>query len=182
MHVQSSIDQLVEINTLPSFMKSFRTNKMASLIRSITSDMIANKVHDPRIGKFVSVTKVEVAADMQLAKVYISVMGTEEEQRSTMRGLKSAQGLIQRAVAKGVTARICPHLTFVSDHSIKKAAEIMEIINNNAAEMGPPQDDPTDSLDPTDVEDDVAENMIADTDENSDNEPSKPNPDEGVRP
>ncbi len=111
---------------------------MASLIRTITSDMIANKVHDPRIGKFVSITRVEVTPDMQMAKVFVSVMGSEEEQRSTMRGLKSAQGLIQRAVAKGVTARICPHLTFISDHSIKKAAEIMEIINHNAAEMGPP--------------------------------------------
>jgi ribosome-binding factor A len=123
-------------------MKSFRTDKMASLIRTIASDMIANKVHDPRIGKFVSITRVEVTQDLQMAKIFISVMGTEVDQRSTMRGLKSAQGLIQRAVAKGVTARICPHLTFVSDQSIKKAAEIMEIINHNAAEMGPP---PTDS-------------------------------------
>jgi len=123
-------------------MKSFRTDKMASLIRTIASDMIANKVHDPRIGKFVSITRVEVTQDLQMAKIFVSVMGSEEEQRSTMRGLKSAQGLIQRAVAKGVTARICPHLTFVSDHSIKKAAEIMAIINHNAEEMGPP---PTDS-------------------------------------
>lgn len=118
---------------------------MASLIRTIVSDMIANKVHDPRIGRFVSITRVEVAPDLQLAKVHVSVMGSEEEQRNTMRGLKSAQGLIQRAVAKNVTARVCPHLTFVSDHSIKKAAEIMEIINHNAAEMGPPPEDSEDN-------------------------------------
>ncbi|NOX59599.1 MAG: 30S ribosome-binding factor RbfA [Planctomycetes bacterium] len=116
-------------------MKSFRTHKMASLIRDIASDMIANKVQDPRISRFASVTRVEVAPDLQMAKVYISVLGSDEVQRSTMRGLHSARGLIQRAVAQGVTARTCPQLAFVADGSIKKAAEIMEIINANAAEM-----------------------------------------------
>ncbi len=153
-------------------MKSFRTDKMASLIRSIASDMIANKVHDPRIGKFVSVTKVEVAPDLQLAKVYISVMGSEEEQRSTMRGLKSAQGLIQRAVAKGVSARVCPHLTFVSDHSIKKAAEIMEIINTNAAEMGPASDD-----DPVSGDD-----VVTELDEHAVEEMNRNQSEDGVQP
>ena len=103
---------------------------MASLIRTIASDMIANKVHDPRIGKFVSITRVEVTQDMQMAKIFVSVMGTEEDQRSTMRGLKSAQGLIQRAVAKGVTARICPHLTFISDHSIKLLESSNSLLNS----------------------------------------------------
>lgn len=116
-------------------MKSFRTNKMGSLIRNIASDMIANKVQDPRISRFVSITRVEVAPDLQLARIFVSVMGTEEVQRSTMRGLQSAKGLIQRAVAKGVTARTCPQLMFVADSTIKKTAEIMELINQNAEEM-----------------------------------------------
>lgn len=116
-------------------MKSFRTNKMGSLIRNIASDMIANKVQDPRISRFVSITRVEVAPDLQLARIFVSVMGTDEDQRSTLRGLQSAKGLIQRAVAKAVTARVCPQLMFVSDQSIKKTAEIMGIINQNAEEM-----------------------------------------------
>ncbi|HNO78647.1 MAG TPA: 30S ribosome-binding factor RbfA [Phycisphaerae bacterium] len=167
-------------------MKSFRTDKMASLVRTIASDMIANKVHDPRIGKFVSITRVEVTQDMQMAKIFVSVMGTEEDQRSTMRGLKSAQGLIQRAVAKGVTARICPHLTFISDHSIKKAAEIMEIINHNAAEMGPPPDDSQD--DDQQDDDQLADDQLdgdlpeAVADVDDDAKSIEANPSNGVQP
>ncbi len=112
-------------------MKSFRPDKMASLIRGIVSDMIANKLNDPRISSFTSITRVEVSGDLQLAKVYISVMGSEAQERKTMAALEHARGHVQRAIAKGVTARVCPVLSFHTDRSIKKAAEIIKIIDEN---------------------------------------------------
>ncbi len=112
-------------------MKSFRPDKMASLIRLIVSDMIANKLQDPRISTFASVTRVEVSGDLQIAKVFVSVMGSEADDRRTMTALNHARGHIQKAVAKGVSTRVCPQISFHSDASIKKAAEIIRIIDES---------------------------------------------------
>lgn len=112
-------------------MKSFRPDKMAAVIRSIVSEMIAEKIQDPRVSPFTSVTRVEVSGDLQIAKVHVSVMGDETQGRKTLRGLEHAAGHFQRAVAAGIKARHCPHLHFVLDSSIKKAAEILKIINEN---------------------------------------------------
>lgn len=120
-------------------MKSYRPDKVASVIREIIGGMIAEKLQDPRISRFTSVTRVEVSGDLQNAKVFVSVMGTEAEQRSTLRGLDHARGLIQRAVARGITARVCPQVRFVADGSIKKAQEIIRIINENVPRE--PEDD-----------------------------------------
>ena len=112
-------------------MPSFRPDKMASVIRSITSDMIANRLNDPRISSFASVTRVEVSADLQTAKIYVSVMGTPADESRTLRGLGHARGHIQRAIAGKITARHCPVIQFVRDESIKRAAEILRIIDEN---------------------------------------------------
>ena len=127
-------------------MKSFRPDKVASVIREIVGGMIADKLQDPRISRFASVTRVEVSGDLQNAKVYISVMGTEAEQRNTFRGLDHARGRIQRAVAKGISARVCPQVRFVPDGSIKKAQEIIRIIDESL----PPAPEAVDSFEPDD--------------------------------
>ena len=121
-------------------MKAFRPDKVASAVRTIVSDMIADKLQDPRISRFASVTRVEVSGDLQVAKVHISVLGSEADQRSTMRGLEHARGHVQRAVAQGIRARRCPEVRFIADGSLKKAAEIVRIIDENAPP--PEEDDP----------------------------------------
>ena len=134
-------------------MRSFRPDKVASLIRSIVSDMIANKLQDPRISRFASVTRVEVSGDLQVAKVHISVMGSETDQRKTMQGLDHAKGHVQRAVARGVTARHCPQLRFIADGSIKKAAEIIQIIDENVprpSQEQPNEESPGETRSPSD--------------------------------
>lgn len=119
-------------------MKSFRSDKVASVIRDVVGAMITDKLQDPRISRFASVTRVEVSGDLQHAKVFISVMGTSGEERSTLRGLQHARGHIQRAVASAITARTCPHVTFVADASFKKAQEIIRIIDENVTPAPPP--------------------------------------------
>lgn len=110
-------------------MRAYRPDKMASLIRDVVSETMTNKLQDPRISPLASITRVEVSGDLQIAKVYVSVIGNEAAARTTLRGLENARGLLQRAVAKAVTARVCPQLRFLYDGSIKKASEIIALID-----------------------------------------------------
>ena len=110
-------------------MSSYRVQKMASSIRSIVSDVILNGLNDPRISSLTSVTRVEVSGDLQVAKVYVSVLGAEGDGRRTFAALQHARGRIQRTLARRLRARFCPEVRLYLDESLKRAAETIEIIN-----------------------------------------------------
>jgi ribosome-binding factor A len=162
-------------------MRAYRADKMGSLLREVISDTIANKLQDPRISNFASVTRVEVSGDLGFAKVYISVMGPETAGRTTLRGLENARGIIQRAVAKSITARTCPQVRFILDTSIKKASEIIALIDANV-----PHPEAADEL--SEVEDaeneDFADDLedFARDDEAVDEDSDLPPPSDGVVP
>ena len=131
-------------------MKSYRPQRVSNVVREVVSEAIANKLNDPRIAPFSSVTRVEVSRDLEYARVYVSVMGPPEVQRRTMKGLESALGVVQRLVAGELRIRQCPRLSFHLDESIKRAAETIKIINETMAEYqqsAPPAgpDEPVDS-------------------------------------
>jgi len=111
-----------------------RLAKMASTVRAIAADAILNRLNDPRISPMTSVTRVEMSGDLQIAKLYISVLGSDADRRRTMRALEHAVGHIQRIVAKRLTTRHCPELRFEVDDSLKRAAETMRIIDRSIAE------------------------------------------------
>lgn len=125
-------------------MKRYRVDKVASTIRDIVSDAIANRLSDPRINTLTSITRVEVTADLQFADVHVSVLGDEGAARTTMRGLAQAAPRVQRMVAKGLSVRRCPEVRFRLDDSLKKAAEMYRLIAENA----PPE--PEEGLDEPD--------------------------------
>ncbi len=104
-----------------------RQERASALIREVASELIARRVKDPRIG-FVSIVKVEVTKDISLAKIYVSVMGTSEEQTKTMEGLKSAQGLIRSEVAKALGIRHAPSLQFILDHGIEHSIHVSKLL------------------------------------------------------
>jgi ribosome-binding factor A len=110
-------------------MRSFRADKMGSFIRGLVGDVIANKLSDPRVSRFTSVTRVEVSGDLQLAKVYVSVMGSPAEQQRTLRGLQHATGHIQRLVGRELSVRHVPEIRFLADDSIKGSARTFELID-----------------------------------------------------
>ena len=114
-------------------MKSYRPERVASVVRSVVSDAIAGRLSDPRIAPLSSVTRVEVSADLEHAKVFVSVMGPAGAQRRTLAGLQSARSYVQRLVARELSIRQCPHLTFHLDHSIRRAAEIIRLIDETIA-------------------------------------------------
>ena len=115
-------------------MSSHRLAKMASTVRMIAGDAILNKLNDPRISPLTSVTRVQMSGDLQIAKVYISVLGSDAERRRTMRGLEHAVGHIQRILAKRLTTRHCPEIRFEFDDSLKRAAETMQVIDRSVGE------------------------------------------------
>jgi len=118
-----------------------RLEKVASVIRDVVSDAVANRLSDPRISPLASVTRVEVAGDLQTACVYISVLGTPADERRTLAGLDHAVGHVQRLLAGRLRTRQCPRLRFVSDPSIKKGAETIRMIDEAMREFDPHSDE-----------------------------------------
>lgn len=101
---------------------------MASVVREIVAEAIARKVSDPRVSPFTSITRVAVAADLAFADVHVSVMGDDAVQRTTLRGLQSARGMIQSVLARELSTRTCPAIRFHLDQSIKKSIETIRQI------------------------------------------------------
>jgi ribosome-binding factor A len=131
-------------------MKSHRLARVSEAIREVAANAILFDIKDPRV-KNVTVTRAEVSADLQHAKVYVSVMGSEREQQLSMHGLRSAAGFIQTKVADRLTTRYVPHITFILDEGVKKSIEIARLIREaneqSAAAAGIV---PTDTDTPTD--------------------------------
>ena len=96
--------------------KNIRVN--AEVMREL-SVIIREDIKDPRISTMTSVVAVEVTPDLKFAKAYISVLGSEEEGKETIKGLKSAEGYIRRQLAQRVNLRNTPQITFVLDQSIE---------------------------------------------------------------
>ena len=90
--------------------------------------MIIREIKDPRIHFMTSVMDAQVAPDLKTCKVYISVMGDEEEQENTMLGLKHAASYIRRELAHRINLRNTPELTFILDDSIAYGAEMSKKI------------------------------------------------------
>lgn len=102
---------------------SYRKERLSHFIREVVSEAIANRVSDPRVSHFTSVTRVELSPDRRFADVFVSVMGTEADSRRTMRGLESARGMIQTRLARQLQLRQCPILRFQLDLGVKAAIE-----------------------------------------------------------
>ena len=105
-------------------MPGYRREKIASLIRVIVGEAIIHKLHDPRVSPFTSVTRVEVARDLSVAKIGISVAGEKSDERRTMAAIHHATGHPQRMVAEALNTRVCPKLRFAIDDSVDRLVKI----------------------------------------------------------
>src|SRR4051794_9639675 len=113
-------------------MPSHRSLRMAEAIREVVSSAILFEVADPRV-RAVTVLHVEVPGDLRSATVSVSIMGTPDEQRRAMAGLKSATGSPQARVANRLQTRFTPVLSFTLDDSIKKSVEMSRLIGEALA-------------------------------------------------
>src|SRR5438034_590991 len=103
-------------------MKPHRLARVAEVVREVASETILFEMRDPRI-KGITVTRTEVSGDLQHAKVYVSVMGSEKEQQLAMHGLRHAAGFVQSKLASRLQTRFTPTIKFVLDEGVKKSIE-----------------------------------------------------------
>jgi ribosome-binding factor A len=113
-------------------MKHHRLARVAEAVREAASEAILYELRDPRI-KFTTVTRAEVSADLQHAKVYVSVMGSERDRNLTLHGLRSAAGFIQSKLGDRMRTRYVPVLEFVIDEGIKNSLEVTRLLNEEKA-------------------------------------------------
>ena len=92
------------------------------------SNIIRGGIKDPRIAPMTSVVTVEVAPDLKTCKAYISVLGDEEAQKSTLAGLRSAEGYIRRELARNINLRNTPEITFILDQSIEYGVRMSKMM------------------------------------------------------
>lgn len=110
-------------------MSNLRANRVAEQMKKELGDIIGRRLKDPRIG-FVTVTDVEVTGDLQLAKVYITVLGDEENKEKTLNGLDKAKGFIRSEVGNRIRLRKTPELEFRWDHSFEHGSRIDELLHD----------------------------------------------------
>lgn len=133
-------------------MKTHRLARISEAIREVASETILFELRDPRV-KRVTVTRAEVSGDLQHAKVYVSVMGTEKEQELTMHGLRHAAGFVQSKLAERLQTRFTPQLTFVLDEGVKKSLQVTQLIKEALGSSAPATDpaaEPPAAVEPTD--------------------------------
>lgn len=117
-----------------------RVLRVAERIREEASQIILYELQDPRI-ELVTVTKVDLSADLKYATIYVSVLGEEAKRRTVLRGLESARGLIQKRIGRSIRLRETPAIRFEFDPSIEKSIAISRLIDQAVADL--PHDDPT---------------------------------------
>jgi ribosome-binding factor A len=110
-----------------------RMRRVNEAVREVLSGRIAQRLQDPRIG-FVTVTAVETSPDLRHARVFVSVLGGEEERESTLEGLASSHGLLQAAIAEQLRMKRTPTLEFVYDESIDRGMRISELLDEGDEE------------------------------------------------
>lgn len=105
----------------------YRQEQLGEAIAHEVSDLIRTRMQDPRIG-FASVTGVELSADLRHARVFISVLGSADEQTATMRALDHGAGFLRRELAQRLSVRYTPELYFQLDESLARGAQVLELL------------------------------------------------------
>jgi ribosome-binding factor A len=117
-----------------------RPDRVADQIRGEIGQLLARDVHDPGIG-FVTITRVQVTADLQQARVFYTALGDEKARRQSARALERAAPFLRRQIGHRLRLRRVPELTFLFDESIAGQDRVEQILNELHASE--PDRDPT---------------------------------------
>ena len=109
--------------------KSIKNNRINEEVLRGISEIIRGELKDPRVAEFTSVLSVEVAPDLKTAKVYISVLGSEEDSEKTLEGLRAGAGHIRSLLAKKINLRNTPQLYFLCNDSISYGIKMSRLID-----------------------------------------------------
>ncbi|MDR9405493.1 MAG: 30S ribosome-binding factor RbfA [Halothece sp. Uz-M2-17] len=121
---------------------SRRVARVASLIQQEVSQMLINGIKDDRVGAgMVSVTAVDVSNDLQHAKIFVSIYGTQEAKTETMEGLKSSTAFVRRELGKRIRLRRTPEVVFHEDMSLELGDRTLSLINELSAQRAEEEDE-----------------------------------------
>jgi len=120
---------------------SRRVSRVASLIKREISQMLMNEIKDERVGMgMVSVTDVDVSGDLQHAKVFVSIYGSDEARATTMQGLKAATGHVRSELGHRIRLRRTPEVVFLEDRSIERGNRVLSLLNQLSQSAPAPAD------------------------------------------
>lgn len=109
-------------------MPTARMRRINELVREVIGAALAD-LSDPRIG-FVTVTAVQTSTDLRSAKVFVSVLGSEEDRESTLAGLRSSHGVLQERIAGETRMKRTPRLSFHYDDTAEKGDRISRLLDS----------------------------------------------------
>ena len=95
-----------------------RPEKVAHLMRREVADILETRLRDPRLGRTVTVTDVEVTHDLSYARIYVTVLGNEAERKSSLEALGHAAGFVRREIGQRLELREVPEIKFLFDDSL----------------------------------------------------------------
>lgn len=113
-----------------------RADRVAEGIRTEVATFLRDGVKDPRVRGMVTVTGVDVTRDLRHAKVFVSVMGTDEERAATFEGLASVANHLRGSVGRALRLRVAPEIKFTADESVSHAARIEALLAQVRNEAG----------------------------------------------
>ena len=106
-------------------MAKYRKDRIQESVKVAVSEVLAS-LRDPRLG-FVTITDVDLSNDMSYAKIYVSILGGDDEKKQTMEALSSAKGFVRTSLGQKVKLRIVPNISFVYDDSIERGSHLMKL-------------------------------------------------------
>ena len=113
-----------------------RVSRVAEMIRREISLMLLQGIKDERVGTgMVSVTNVDVSGDLQHAKIFVSVYGSDEARELTMEGLKSATHFVRRELGHRIRLRRTPEISFIEDRGIEEGTQLLSLLNKIGREQ-----------------------------------------------
>jgi len=104
-----------------------RQEKLVQLLKEEVSDILRREIKDPRLG-FFTVIDAEITSDLRHAKIFVSIMGSEEERKQSMEVLKHAQHFVRQEFGKRVRMKVLPDIQFFRDETVDKGVRMLELL------------------------------------------------------
>ena len=118
-----------------------RPERVAETIKREMAEILAHRLRDPRLGGMISVTDVEVTPDLSLARIFVSVLASDEERARVLEALTHSTGYVRHELAPRLGLREMPELRFILDTSIQQGARVEELLRRLASGEAIPDDD-----------------------------------------
>ena len=117
-----------------------RAQRVAQAVRAEIADLLTKGVKDPRVG-FISIMDVRMSPDLRYANVYVSLLGSDKEKKSSLIGLRQAAGWIRRELGKKLALRLTPEVRFFEDTTLDRVYQLEEVFKQIHQESGESGDD-----------------------------------------